>query len=132
VPPAAYAPRSVPPTAYGPRPGYRPPPPYRYYKKKDDDSGPFDRFFKDGRGPDPTRWFKAGDPEEGLAEMWEDLINAPTEWGEYPGGFYAPEIGVPNPIDVEKELRDAPPELMDTLPDIININPPGKSFDDSW
>ena len=64
--------------------------------------------------------------------MWEDLINSPTEWGEYPGGFYAPEIGVPNPIDVEKELRDAPPELMDTLPDIININPPGKSFDDSW
>jgi hypothetical protein len=76
--------------------------------------------FSDGG---PSRWFGRGDPEEGVAEMWEDMINAPADMGEMPGGWYWPEIGLPNPVDVQRELRDSAPELAREIPDMININP---------
>ena len=56
--------------------------------------------------------------------MWEDFIHIGSDYGEMPGGWYVPEIGVPNPVDVGTELRDAPGELIDVLPDVVNINPP--------
>lgn len=70
------------------------------------------RFWNDlgkgGRNPfrNADDWFRPG-PKDGLANMWDDLLNAPSEMGRMPGGWTAPSISVPNPIDVGDEFGDA-------------------------
>ena len=138
-PPPGYGPGPRP--GYGPGPGYGPRPYGGGYRNGPfgnsgpfgnggpfgrGNNGPFGNMFSGGRGPfsngGPNRWFGSGDPEEGFAEMWEDMINAPADMGEMPGGWTAPSIGVPNPVDVQREFRDAAPELAREIPDMININ----------
>lgn len=60
-----------------------------------------------GRNGGPSKWFDPGDPEEGIAEAWEDMMITPNRLGTMPGGWKAPSISIPNPIDVNKEFRDA-------------------------
>ncbi len=85
-----------------------------------------DGFFG-GYGPDrwkgvtpwgndvPFKWMDPSDPEESIANMWEDAINTPYNMGRMPPGWTAPQISVPNPIDVENEFernfRNAPTEF---------------------
>ncbi len=85
-----------------------------------------DGFFG-GYGPDrwkgvtpwgndvPFKWIDPSDPEESIATMWEDAINTPYNMGRMPPGWTAPQISVPNPIDVENEFernfRNAPTEF---------------------
>lgn len=76
-----------------------------------------DGFFG-GYGPDrwkgvtpwgndvPFKWIDPSDPEESIANMWEDAINTPYNMGRMPPGWTAPQISVPNPIDVENEFED--------------------------
>ena len=63
----------------------------------------------------PFKWFDPTDPEESVAEIWEDALNAPSKVGRLPPGWTAPYISVPNPIDVENEfernLMNAPDEI---------------------
>lgn len=63
----------------------------------------------------PFKWVDPTDPEESIAQMWEDALNAPNRMGRMPPGFTAPYISVPNPIDVENEFernaRNAPDEI---------------------
>ncbi len=63
----------------------------------------------------PFKWLDPTDPEESIANMWEDAINTPNKMGRMPPGFTAPYISVPNPIDVENEFernaRNAPHEI---------------------
>ena len=70
--------------------------------------------FKD---QNPTDWFQPGDPKEGMAIMWDDLISAPDELGEMPGGWQVPSISTPNPVDLEDQLEKASKEI----PDLIRI-----------
>ena len=65
----------------------------------------------------PADWVNPGDPKEGLAIMWEDLISAPDELGEMPGGWYVPSISVPNPVDLEDQMEKASKEV----PDLIRV-----------
>ncbi|MCU7835672.1 MAG: hypothetical protein KZQ83_10540 [gamma proteobacterium symbiont of Taylorina sp.] len=65
----------------------------------------------------PTDWFQPGDPKEGMAIMWDDLISSPDELGEMPGGWNVPSISVPNPVDLEDQLEKASKEV----PDLIRI-----------
>ncbi len=60
-----------------------------------------------GRNGGPSKWFDPSDPEEGFAEAWEDMMITPNRLGTMPGGWKAPSISIPNPIDVETEFRDA-------------------------
>ncbi|MCP4074768.1 MAG: hypothetical protein GY744_01110 [Gammaproteobacteria bacterium] len=60
-----------------------------------------------GRNGGPSKWFDPSDPEEGIAEAWEDMMITPNRLGTMPGGWKAPSISIPNPIDVETEFRDA-------------------------
>ena len=69
------------------------------------------------KGRNPADWFDPADPKEGLAIMWEDLISAPDDLGEMPGGWYVPSISVPNPVDLEDQLEKASKEV----PDLIRI-----------
>ncbi|HHI76286.1 MAG TPA: hypothetical protein ENJ94_03835 [Gammaproteobacteria bacterium] len=63
----------------------------------------------------PFKWIDPSDPEESIANMWEDAINTPNAMGRMPPGFTMPYISVPNPIDVENEFernaRNAPTEF---------------------
>lgn len=65
----------------------------------------------------PGDWLDPADPKEGLAIMWEDLISAPDDLGEMPGGWYVPSISTPNPVDLEDQLEKASKEI----PDLIRI-----------
>ncbi len=65
----------------------------------------------------PVDWVQPEDPKEGLAVMWDDLISSSDEFGEMPGGWYVPSIGVPNPVDLEDQLEKASKEI----PDLIRI-----------
>ncbi len=65
----------------------------------------------------PTDWFQPGDPKEGMAIMWDDLISAPDDLGTMPGGWHVPSVSVPNPVDLEDQLEKASKEV----PDLIRV-----------
>lgn len=65
----------------------------------------------------PVDWVKPGDPKEGMAIMWDDLISAPDDLGTMPGGWAVPSVRVPNPVDLEDQLEKASKEI----PDLIRI-----------
>jgi len=70
--------------------------------------------FKD---QNPSDWFQPGDPKEGAAIMWEDLISAPDDLGTMPGGWNVPSVSVPNPVDLEDQFEKASKEI----PDVIRV-----------
>lgn len=69
-----------------------------------------------GRNGGPSKWFDPSDPREGMAEAWEDMMITPNRLGTMPGGWKAPSISVPNPIDVGDEFKnvakDMPSEMQ--------------------
>jgi len=69
---------------------------------------PWNRDFDNlwGRNGGPSEWFNPGDPKEGIAQAWEDMLITPNGIGTMPGGWKAPSISVPNPIDVGDEFKD--------------------------
>ncbi len=56
-----------------------------------------------------------------FADGWDDMLNAPSDMGEMPGGFTAPSVSMPNPVDVGDEFdnaaRDAPEQLRNVYDD---------------
>lgn len=83
---------------------------------------PWSRRFWDeigdgGENPfkDMDDWFDPNDPKEGAARMWDDMLNGPNEMGQMPGGWTAPSISVPNPIDVGDEFRNAAEDMPDEM-----------------
>ena len=58
-----------------------------------------------GRNSGPSKWLDSGDPKDMFEDMWDDGMNAPSEMGEMPGGWRAPTISVPNPVEVGDELE---------------------------
>ncbi len=77
----------------------------------------------DWLGGGPGSWFRGGDFKEGMAEMWDDMVNAPAEMGTMPGGWEFPTVSTPNPVDVGDELGRAAPEFVREVPNMIDINP---------
>ena len=69
------------------------------------------------KNQNPSDWFQPGDPKEGAAVMWDDLIAAPDDLGTMPGGWNVPSISVPNPVDLEDQLEKASKEV----PDLIRV-----------
>lgn len=53
----------------------------------------------------PGQWMNPN--KQNMANNWEDMLNAPSRMGPMPGGWNAPSISVPNPIDVGDEFSDA-------------------------
>ena len=89
--------------------------------------GPWDRNW--GRAPwnrdyadlwdegGPDKWFDPSDPKEGMAWMWEDMLYTPNALGTMPGGWEAPSISVPNPVDVGDEFKDAARDMPGEVKD---------------
>ena len=48
---------------------------------------------------------------------WDDMINTPSRMGEMPGGWTAPEVTVPNPIDMGDQMQDNVQDLPDQMRD---------------
>lgn len=46
---------------------------------------------------------------------WDDMINAPSRMGEMPGGWTAPEVTVPNPIDIGDQIQDNVEDLPEQV-----------------
>jgi hypothetical protein len=55
--------------------------------------------------------------KENWEDSWDDMINAPSRMGEMPGGWTAPEVTVPNPIDmgdqVQDNMKDLPSQMKE-------------------
>lgn len=70
-----------------------------------------------GRGP--QTWMNPYDPQDGMSDAWDDMMNAPSRMGRVPPGWKAPTIDIPNPIDVgdefEKNARRAPHIIRDNF-----------------
>ncbi len=61
----------------------------------------------------PSQWMN---PNKGNMEQgWDDMINAPSRMGDMPGGWSAPEVTMPNPIDMGDQFQDNVQELPDQM-----------------
>ena len=109
---------------------YPPPPPRRPYNAPayGPDSGasafymPGYNQYRRGRNSNkfwgrsgPSRWMN---PNKGnLEQGWDDMMNAPSRMGTMPGGWNAPEVSMPNPVDmadqVEENVKDLPDQVRD-------------------
>lgn len=69
--------------------------------------GPDTQWFTDT----PRRWMRQG-PKEGAGQVFDDFLDAPSRLGDMPGGWSAPTISVPNPIDVMDELEDGSRDMF--------------------
>ncbi len=75
-----------------------------------------------GRGNGPSSWFGGrGGPKEGFANMWDDMIDAPSEMGTMPGGWEFPSVSMPNPVDSADELEKGSREFVREVPNMIDI-----------
>lgn len=129
APPAnAYRPVPPPPNAYGQ--AYPPPPrgPYGYVP----DNGasafytPGYNRYRNGRGgwnrnkfwgrSGPSKWMHPN--KDNLEQGWDDMINAPSRMGKMPGGWYAPEVTMPNPIDMGDQVQDNMKDLPEQIKDM--------------
>ena len=70
-------------------------------------------------GAGPQVWMDPRDPQDGLSQAWDDMMNAPARMGRVPPGWKAPTIDIPNPIDVgdefERNARKAPYIIRDNF-----------------
>ena len=91
------------------------------------DSGPWNPDWDRGTwgrdedfwGSGPDGWTDPEDPKGSMSRFWDDMLKAPYEFGEMPGGWTAPSISVPNPVEVGDEFegssREAPQEAAEQM-----------------
>ena len=82
-------------------------------------SGPWNNggWGNGGRNPfgprDPDQWMNPN--KNDMSNNWDDMLNAPSRMGRMPGGWNAPSVSVPNPIDVGDEFDDAARDMPDQM-----------------
>jgi hypothetical protein len=83
---------------------------------------PWNREYEDLWGDEggPDAWFDFKDPKEGMAWMWEDMLYTPNALGTMPGGWEAPTVSVPNPVDVGDEFKDASTDFPGEMKDFAD------------
>ena len=64
----------------------------------------------------PSSWMN---PNKGNMERgWDDMINAPSRVGTMPGGWNAPEVSMPNPVDMSDQMQDNVQDLPEQMRDM--------------
>lgn len=63
----------------------------------------------------PSKWMNPG--KDNWENSWDDMINAPSRVGEMPGGWTAPEVTMPNPIDMGDQMQDNVQDLPEQMKD---------------
>ena len=61
----------------------------------------------------PGRWMNPN--KRNLEQGWDDMLNAPSRMGEMPGGWSAPSVSMPNPIDIGDQFQDNIQDLPDQM-----------------
>ena len=64
----------------------------------------------------PGKWMNPN--KRNMEQGWDDMINAPSRVGEMPGGWTAPEVSMPNPIDVGDQFQDNVKDLPEQIRDM--------------
>lgn len=84
-------------------------------------SGPWDS----GRGGRSMPWDNSRGGwmnKDRFADRWDDMLNTPSDMGEMPGGFTAPSVSVPNPVDVGEQFDDAARDVPDQMRNVYDEN----------
>lgn len=89
-------------------PGYNPNRNYRRNNRWDNN-----KFW--GRSG-PSTWMSPG--KRNWENSWDDMMNAPSRMGEMPGGWTAPEVTVPNPVDMGDQMQDNVKDLPEQIKDM--------------
>ena len=63
----------------------------------------------------PSSWMSPS--KNNWENSWDDMINSPSRMGEMPGGWTAPEVSVPNPIDMGDQMQDNVQDLPSQMKD---------------
>ena len=63
----------------------------------------------------PSKWMNPN--KRNMEDGWDDMINAPSRMGDMPGGWSAPEVTMPNPIDMGDQMQDNLQDLPDQMRD---------------
>lgn len=63
----------------------------------------------------PSTWMHPG--KDNWEDSWDDMINTPSRMGDMPGGWSAPEVTMPNPIDMGDQMQDNVQDLPDQMRD---------------
>ncbi|HHO59149.1 MAG TPA: hypothetical protein ENJ64_02825 [Thiotrichales bacterium] len=100
-PPRGWAPRNAGPSAFF-TPGFNP--------RNDRWGGNRSRFW--GRSG-PGTWMNPN--KRNMEQGWDDMLNAPSRMGEMPGGWTAPSVSMPNPIDIGDQFQDNARDLPDQM-----------------
>lgn len=96
-------------------------------------SGPWDggsgwrsKPWDSGRGGRSMPWNDNGRGgwmnKDKFGDAWDDMLNAPSDMGEMPGGWTAPSVSVPNPVDVGDEFGDASRDVPDQMRNVYDDN----------
>lgn len=64
----------------------------------------------------PSTWMNPG--KRNWENSWDDMINSPSRMGEMPGGWTAPEVTVPNPVDIGDQMQDNVKDLPEQIKDM--------------
>jgi len=64
----------------------------------------------------PSTWMNPN--KNNMERGWDDMINAPSRMGEMPGGWNAPEVSMPNPIDMGDQMQDNIKDLPEQIRDM--------------
>ena len=113
------APAPRPPMGYGPPMGYNEPsafntPGYNPYRdnRRNNSRWGSNKFWGNSG---PNKWMNPN--KRNWENSWDDMINAPSRMGEMPGGWTAPEVSVPNPIDMGDQMQDNVQDLPSQMKD---------------
>jgi len=113
--------------------GNRPPPPNGPYRNYGRDNGAsafnvpgYNRYRNNSNNgwnnnkfwgqSGPSRWMNPN--KNNMEQGWDDMINAPSRMGEMPGGWTAPEVSMPNPIDMGDQMQDNLKDLPEQIRDM--------------
>ncbi|MCB1734938.1 MAG: hypothetical protein H6981_11025 [Gammaproteobacteria bacterium] len=66
-------------------------------------------------GPWNGGWMNPSDPKGTMTRSWDEMMNAPSRMGTMPGGWRAPTISVPNPVDVGEQFGNAAQQIPNQM-----------------
>jgi hypothetical protein len=64
----------------------------------------------------PRTWMNPN--KNNMEQGWDDMMLAPSRMGEMPGGWNAPEVTMPNPVDVGDQFQDNAKDLPEQMRDM--------------
>jgi hypothetical protein len=70
----------------------------------------------------PRKKKKSFFSKDKFSDTWDDMLNAPGDMGEMPGGWTAPSVSMPNPVDVGDEFGDAAKDAPDQMRNVYDDN----------